>query len=199
MDFAGLYAALARRLGERDDLIPYMEFERDLAIARLEKLPEKPWFLESEMAEAATTAGEGRLPVPYNFLREIEDHALWLKVNDVWVALEKDDYDSLFERYGEYPGIPEKYAIVGRYFALFPIPDDAYPVKMRYYGRQDADVWLQEAPELLMAEMGVQMAGKYLHNPDLALMFETDRKEALERLAVEQVAREEVNRDRTMK
>lgn len=165
-----------------------------------------PWFLESELSQAATTAGERRLPFPVDFLGEIEEQELMLVLPDGTELpfREKGNYDVLARKYPG-TGMPVAYATVGEYFAFFPLPDQAYGIKTRYYARDVSMIaenvetkWLKHASDVVVAATGAAIAGKVLQNAALEASFKSDLAAAWDRLYERHVAMEEVNRTRTM-
>src|SRR5262249_7891893 len=131
-----------------------------------------PWFLETEVSSILTTINEERVPLPTDFLGEVEQDALWYynptaatsspPVNP-WIQLRKDDLDFLRgDQVGSGP--PQMYAFQGKYFRIFPLPDMTYTLKMIYYA-QDAVIslttenkWLKNIPWLLIGDAGSQLA-----------------------------------------
>jgi|SRR5687768_738546 len=197
-------ALLKYRLGNRTDLDARILLE--MVYAQEYKLEGTgaflPWFLETELATITTIAGEERILLPDDFLGEVEDQALWLYDEDSatpWTELRKNDYDYLRVKYPA-TGLPKQYALLGDYFALFPVPDDSYTIKMRYYAKDDSlasdnieNKWLKHAGDLLIAETGLIMAG-HIFNTDLQAQFEKDASVARQRLYTKHEARRHSNR-----
>lgn len=140
------------------------------AQVELESRPELPWFLITEVASISTTAGEQRVAVPSDFIREYEREALYLYNKDddkEYAILEKRDADDLRKEYSEEEDDrdePKFYALDGKYFRLFPIPDDIYTLKLIYYAEDtklDNNVeneWLKHAPYLMIGLAGMFIA-----------------------------------------
>lgn len=208
MDRDAAVALIARRLGNRTDLnsdivteLGYSQtiLEQDAAIT--------PWFLTSERSTASTTADEERIELPSDFLREYEYGTLWVydsTEDDPWIELAKDDYDDLVSYHKGATGQPVSYALVGKYFRLFPTPDDAYTLKMIYIKQDDAlsagsteNEWLKYAPYLLCGHTGMAMAA-YLQNKIAYAMFEKMEADARKRLLVENASREVANMELSM-
>lgn len=176
----------------------------------------KPWFLLSEYMHALTGANEPRIPLPANFLEELEEGILWVQAPGAttYTKLVRDDLDILEERYiDSEPGVPEAYAIAGKDAVLFPTPADAYPMKMRCYLREptldyaygeatNADPttneWLTHAADWLIGEVGAVIAGQYIKDEPTAAKFAEEAMKGRARLYVAHVAREEANRQRSM-
>lgn len=174
---------IQRVLGFRSDRAAEILEELQLAQVRLEEgvgAPEGaqgqslmgdflPWFLETEISSIFTVAGEERVPIPTDFLDEVEQDALWYFTPatgsdpEKWTALKKDDIDFLR---GRFPGSgpPQAYAFQAQYFRIFPLPDAAYKLKMIYF-KKDAVItlgtenkWLANQPFIVIAEAGYHMA-----------------------------------------
>lgn len=197
---------LGYRLESRTDLVERIMLEMRLVQSTiLEEHEWLPWFLESELAEASTTSGEWRVPVPEDFLMEMEPAALWITDADgVRKELKKMDMDVAAERYSG-TGCPQVYALHGNYFYLFPTPDQAFPLQMLYYAR-DTDMaaenvetnWLKYAPDLVIACVGREVAEKHIQNGALAASFAADIVPAWLRLLNKHTARVEANQSRSM-
>lgn len=173
---------------------------------RLEQNPWLPWFLETEIATASTTALEERITLPSDFLGEIEEQALWLydaAQDIVWTPLKKMTYDNMLARYPG-TGRPKAYAVSADYFHLMPISDVVYSVKMRYMAKDailDSNIenkWLKYASDVVLAELGVTMAEKHMQHPKLAESFRSDATTAWARLYSKHIARAEENQNRVM-
>ena len=136
---------------------------------KLELRDELPWFLRTEIASASTVVDEERLAVPTDFIREVEESALFIfdatatDPEDEWVALEKGESDTLRV---DFPGTgtPQAYSLDGPYFRLFKTPDAVYTMKMVYY-KQDTILtsniendWLKYIPFLLIGKAGMDFA-----------------------------------------
>jgi hypothetical protein len=204
-----IVSVLVSRLNNRTDLTDKIVLEMQLAQDRIEMNGEFfPWFLVSEYATEVTEIGEPRVPLPTDFLGEIEEEALWLQPQSdpgqAWKRLVKGDSEELELAYGITPGEPEKYALMGEEFILYPIPDSAYTLRMKYYARAAAlsanieNAWLKYAADLIIAEVGEVMASLTIQNPALAAEFEKDKVTAWARLRLADEARKHVNRDYTM-
>lgn len=161
-------AIIQQQLGFRTTLTTEIITYLKLAQVELEKLPAKPWFLRSEYAHIYTEPDEPRIPLPNDFLQEVEEDALWLvedetDLTDGLTALYKDDIQQLQEALPG-TGTPKAYALDGLYFRLYPCPDDAYYMRMVYYKKgaelssNIENVWLKYAPKLLMGAAGHMIA-----------------------------------------
>lgn len=201
-----LIALVAQRIGNRTDLTSRMITELLLLQeTKLEQNSWLPWFLETEMEQAALTVGEERLALPSDFLEEIEDQALWLYDTAAEVkmaSLSKMGYDAMLAKYpGD--GRPAAYSIGNQYFHLRPVADAAYIIKTRYMAKDallDTNIenkWLKYASDLVIAELGAVMA-RHVQNGNLVALYEADAEKAWSRLYAKHVAREEINGSRVM-
>lgn len=177
----------------------------------LEQADFKPWFLLSEFMRARTGANEPRMPLPTNFLEEHEEGLLWvLPIGATkYVPLRGDTIDTLEERYNDkISGQPEAYGVAKNYFILFPSPDAEYPLKMRCYLKEptfsepygsgdQTNAWLTHAADWLVGEVGKKIASFYLKDEATAQKFAEEGQAAKQRLYVQHVAREEMNRQRS--
>ena len=193
-----LITLLGQRLGNRTDLDSRMQSE--LLMLQSVTLEETgaftPWFLETEIATQACTAGDERLPLPTDFLAEMEEQSLWLydvNTSPYMLEMQKDSYDVMVQRF-PIAGKPRRYALTASYFLLKPTPDIVYTFKMRYYARDTAlttnieNKWLLHAPDLVLAELGAVMA-KHIQNPAMEASFRADAQAARSRLYVKHEAR----------
>lgn len=175
----------------------------------LEMGPYIPWFCASETVTAVITASERRVALPADFLREMEDSALWVldSSGQKEAELEKADFDDLVTEWGmDATGeTPLNYALLGEYLHLFPIPTVSKSILMKHYRRQitpaDDNVetpWLKNAPDLMIAATGRVITRQYRRDEGRAQGFATEMTEAWNRLHVFEVARNEANRMRQM-
>lgn len=204
---------LMRRLGNRktpglrsaclDEMILVQREELEM----MERLPD---FIISEEATAETIAGDSRLPLPSDFLREVEDDNLWYVQDDgTLVEIPKRGYDEgrLEISDNAEAGPPQLYSVRGNYIILRPTPDAVYQIRFpSYYARQDepADTegsenqWFKFVPSLLIAKTGVKIAGLNLKDPELVQIFAAEQDRGITRLKNYITAREEANRNRRM-
>lgn len=150
-----------------------------------------PWFLTVTNWVTASVTSNEVLALPDDFLQEVEEAPLQVYDPTVlkWKILEKDDYDALVTAYDDEPaGIPQKYALVGVEYRLFPTPDAIYPLRQIYFGRDTAlnsnieNDWLKYASDLLLNRTGYQVASVHLQDTDLAMIFADATKVAKDRL-----------------
>lgn len=193
------------RLGQRSGLEGPIAAELQLKQLELEHSPILPWFLVKEKSDLVTVAAQRTLAVPTDFLREHADSnslgSLWLTTKDGnEVQLRKGYYDVLRgDSWLDDNGQPSDYALVGGSFYFFPCPDDAYPLRLFYYAKDDlltdqddTNKWLENAPDLLIAAAGVAIA-KFLRDQAAIQLYMQDLAEARQRLITENIARAEAS------
>lgn len=186
-----------------------------------------PWFLRSENTTSFTVPGEERVPVPTDFIREWDDDALWFFNPNPnppaipppynpgsWFPLDKDELSYNRMRWGphwpnmappypqpppmpNWPG-PRAYSLDGKYFRIFPLPQQAWQLKMIYYQHDtpldptnsaSTNRWLTNAPNVLIGEAGYNVAATARDN-DRMQYFEKIRDEALARCYVDTIAQD---------
>jgi len=196
------------RLGSRTDadldvLIP---LEMDQTQFELERGGEPPWFLLSSETTLTTVAATREVAVPADFLLEADDDSLrYIDANGGVTELEKGEYDASILYWGDTQGAPAGYTLTGQEFQIFPLPDAAYTLKLRYFAQDTlpstmavgaTNLWLTWAPDLLMARTGRRLAS-YLRDTELLAVFAQEEILAQTRLRNETIAREETNRSRS--
>lgn len=200
---SAMKSLIAARLGNRTDLDTRIDAELDAAQEQLEQFGDfTPWFLLTETAQFTTTAGEARLPVPTDMLQEWENGALFYQ----GTPLEKYDFDALEAEFYEETGAPEAYALVDDYFILFPTPDAAYTVRLKYYAKDTApsvvatggeNRWMKYAPFWLLGHAGSAVA-RYIRDNAAAELFAADAMLGQQSTYKRHIDREEVNVSRQM-
>lgn len=162
-------------LGFRTDLATTIETQLHLAQQHLEdnwntaEAP-LPWFLVTERSTTSTVAEEERLGYPEDLLANIEDDGLFIENTDGQeILLKKFSENDLRVLYvAADPGFPENYAEDGKYYRLFPAPDAAYTVHLKYYAKDVAfntltgaqtNLWLTHAPNALIGRAGLLISG----------------------------------------
>lgn len=193
------------RLGSRTDadLNTTIPIEMGQAQTELEHSGEPPWFLLSDDTLLNTVAADRKLSVPLDFLLEADEDCLWVQdTAGNFSPLEKGELDASLLYWGATQGLPSGYALAGQYFQLFPIPDQVYTIRMKYYAADTSpatmattatNLWLTWAADLLLARTGRRMA-TYLRDTELAQVFLAEESQAVERLRKETAARESANR-----
>lgn len=207
-----LFTLLMSRLGDRSEpaLRTVCVLEAQLAQQNiLEGGAFLPWFLISEDTTAELTVNERRLEVPSDFIRELDDEGGLSVIDEAGNehVLEKKGWDELISWHGAaaVADVPENYALVGKYFMIFPLPRLGLTVRMRYYARQtvvnDDAVetnWTKYAADLLLAHTGYHVATKHLSWPEKGAEFQAEISAALGRIITDTTARLEGNRARSM-
>lgn len=202
MDRSAAVSIIKGRLARWNDtvLTDYIVTELQAAQQRAEMHAPLPWFLLTESTYTTTTIDDERVELPSDFLREAEEDAFWIEDEDGNdVLLRKDDYYAIKQRWPD-SGRPRRYALVGRYLRLRPLPDAAYTVRMIYYGKDallTTDVenkWLEHAPEVLIAEAGYIIAARYVRNDAAAQEFKMDLARAWKEVEIMNQARLDANR-----
>lgn len=192
---------VSRSISGSDELENWIYLELNAAQNRLEGAPELPWFLLTEEAYQAVTQGEERVLLPADFLRETDTDNLQIEDTETGaiVDLTKVQYDDARRRYGEDLGIPKVYVLSGAYYRLRPIPDKTtYRLWMTYFAKggeilaTTGNVWLDNMPDLLISEAGIVIATA-LRNDQAVALFTGLRKTEMNRMVVENVAREMTN------
>ena len=163
-------ALIKQHLSFRQSLDSEIVTNMKFAQIALESGPTKPWFLVSEDSFATLTVDDERLALPDDFLEETEDAVVKYRPDD-WpdeeeVDLVKDQYDVLRKNFAcEAPGAPKAYALLGNYFRFFPLPDEAYTIRMIYFKKDTVlttnveNGWLKHVPLLLLGSAGLLIAG----------------------------------------
>lgn len=181
-----MVAAIHRHLGFRSDQTANILLELPLALRRLEYAPTKPWFLLSSDEALATVADTATVALPSDFIEEYEEDGLSIYSPDdeEWIALVKNDLDVLRKLFGSTAGFPSGYAIVGSSIHLYPIPDDAYDLRLSYYGNDtalsaggDTNGFLTHFPEFLIGTIGIRIA-QTLRDKDALVAFREMTAEA---------------------
>ena len=193
---------IQRLLGLRTDLTSEIIGALKDEQVELESRPILPWFLISEISSISTVSGEERVQVPTDFIREVDGDALYRydSSGPTWTALVKDDVEYLRGYYAGATGAPKAYALEGKYFRLFPTPDDSYTLKLVYYkedSKLDTNIennWLKYAPALLIGGAGLRVA-EYIRDKDAISIFQAMQADAFRRLDIEDTARDMANRN----
>lgn len=211
LDADQIIELVLNRCGNRSNdaaLTSAAELELTRVIYELEQHPDPMWFLYSTWASATLTANEPRMPLPSDYLMPLEDSHLYVvDLSSNRTKLKKDDFDALEAYYlSSSAALPKQYALFGDYFYLFPTPDAAYTLQMKYAKTATAltpsvrtNEWTQNAADLLMARLGIVMVSSYLRESDASLKaFQDEALRAWNRLYAKHVARAVVNDEMVM-
>ena len=134
----------------------------------LERGKTLPRFLVQEDASLTITANVAYIAHPTGFLREVEDERPWLDASgdDAAIELQKADFNQAKTLWlGSEVTTPRVYAMRKARMWLFPTPTEAGTITWSYYKAadlldEDADenVWLLNAPDLMVAQAGLLVA-----------------------------------------
>lgn len=151
-----------------DDIDAQIVREIQLAQQELEKRAELPWFLLSEEATIPLTAGEDRVPLPSNFLREYnEEGGMWRRSTDGVKYIMRKSIRGLhifYPQTEEYGDNEYYYSLDGNYFRIYPEPTNGDTIGMLYYKRDVVlssnitNAWLTNAATLLLAKAAMPIA-----------------------------------------
>lgn len=198
---------IQQQLGHRSGLSSVIITNLQLAQTYLEASPyRESWFLLSDFADLATTAGNRSVALPVDFNVEREEDALQYVPTDGTdeVELAKDDYDSWQKYYtSTVTGPPEAYSLDGSNFSIWPKPDAVYALRFRYF-KKDAVLstniengWLKNAPLVLIGQAGIFTA-QGLRDKDALAIFNSLKFEAGATLQTQNEDRMHKNRDYQM-
>lgn len=197
------------RLGSRDDadLDALIVAELVSSQAELEGAAPYPWFCVTENASTNTAVNEPRVALPTDFVIENDELLLELSTDGgvtYPTILEKASYDAIRAKYGDTPGIPKVYSLVGTYFILGPVPDAAYKIRMKYQGRDTTisalaagatNLWLTNYADYLVNHVGMAVAS-WVKDQTALKVFSDRFTQARNRVIILETARDEANRDR---
>jgi hypothetical protein len=196
---------LTRNTAAGTNLDTWILDEMKAAQTRLEHADVLPWFLIAERSYEEITSGEERVLVPNDFLMEVDDEEMQVEDTASGTFTElggKWLYDELKRRYpDEEEGDPVRYALLGQYFRLRPIPKKTTLRLWMTYFAEDAVIatgadnnLLKHFPDLIIAEAGAIIATATRNELALGL-FEKMKVVENVRLAKFTEARSNVNFD----
>lgn len=192
------------RLGNRKGLEETAIREMQLAQDRLLTAGELPWFLETTDAPV-TVAESNTIALPALYQRTTED-GLWIIDSDGNNnKVEKIDYPALQQLWAGNASstLSDRYALWGTTIVLFPTPNAVFTLTHYFYSKgailttNIENLWLQHAPDLLIAETGIVMA-QFTRDETAVNLFGLQRTDAQKRLITDTVAREEAGRTQRM-
>lgn len=202
-----LVKVLAWRLGNRKDMEERIIAEMDLAQELvLEQHPWKPWFLAKDLEGVSLQAGESSFALPADYLDEAEDAVLWLVEPETggYIECQKETVEDLRRFLPTYDR-PYAYAVDKGFVKLSSGVPVALNVSWQYMAKDALmsldnveTLWLKYAPDLVLAAIGAEIAGKHLQNPTLAGAFQSDMGQAWQRLQALDTAKKELNQQRAM-
>lgn len=119
----------------RDDLNPQIQKAINRAIKKFSK--EKFWFMETE-ADFTTTQGQwvyNTVDIPDN-IRNI--YYMRITVNSVYYQVYEETQEYVINaNVNNNQGQPVNYSFWNREISFYPVPQDAYPIKLYYYKQYD--------------------------------------------------------------
>lgn len=209
MDFATAITRVSDGLGFRAGLnakiiLRFQEAQRDL-----ERGKSLPWFLVKEDQTLTIPPNSNSAPLPADFLRFYEEEApRYLGPDGVtyFVGVQRKPFDAALFSYSQRTaGAPRVFAVRSNSLYFMPGADaNGLTLLWSYYGRgtqlvseNDENVWLDNAPDLLIGEAGMRLAAD-LRDIDAVAVFKNIRDSARDALMREIVAREEDARRRRM-
>lgn len=140
-----------KRLGNRTDpsLRAQALLEINVVIDELENGPFLPWFLETETVALNTVADQITVPLPADFLLEIEEGRFRLQNGTgTFKILDKMSLEELRDEFvNADSGFPSAYAIHGTNIHLGATPDAIYEIKWPYY-RNTSDIADSTTPDV---------------------------------------------------
>jgi len=184
--------------------------------SKLEMGPSPPWFLlQDDPTAMVTVANQEHVALPPGFLRFDDDNEVGglfiydatITGPDKWRELPRSSYNKMQGYfYGEDSGsVPQVYDLLMNRAYLRPVPDAVYQLRvMAYFADNDCvdgtstNLWLTNAPDVLIAETAGHLARTYLRNPELAQSIEPDRQAARDRVYRAHVAFIESMKSREM-
>lgn len=196
------------RLGRQEAntyLIAQAKLELTLIQESLEGGAFLPWFLISDETTLNYTANNRAVSLGANFLREYEEFPVYRydsTADDPYTKLTKDEFDILEARYGNSgTGTPSNYALQGGQLELFVTPNANGSLRLKFYEKEAeltdsvlTNAWTSNAADLLVAELGIVMAG-YMKDGERLQMFVAQRGVAMQRIIAFDVARQQALRD----
>lgn len=176
-------------------IVTELKFVQEQILEKPPIIDKLPWFLITDWTQFTITSNvdyvavESALP---GFLLEYEDGEMQYQDPDdatSWLEIPKAEGDRAESYYRDDDNsYPLVYSIVGSRFIFKPTPDQNYTARTKYYARDTVlstnveNNWLKYAADVVLAETGKIIAGRYLVNAQLAAEFDADAKDAWKRL-----------------
>lgn len=179
-DLARAVRRIQRDLGFRKDRIEEVIESIQEAQDDLERGVTLPRFLLKEAETLALVAQTSTVALPSDFLRRSDNRPYFREhANDRATRLVWRDYDVAAEGYDQVSAeVPRVISIRNEVIYFFPAPERALTVYWDYYQKgakleQDGtNIWLDNAPLLLVAAAGMKIADS-LDNPTAQKIFNT--------------------------
>ena len=202
-----LIKILAWRLGDRTDMNPRALAELDyVQEVVLEQNAWTPWFLEKPLVDVQIQVGESSFPLPADYLGEIDDAVVRLvDPNTAGILFCQKEAVEDLSRFVATAEAPYAFSVGLESVQLSSPVATTYNVEWRYAAKDalmsaapDETLWLKYAPDLVLAALGVELAGKHLQNAGLVALFQADLTTAWARLQHLDTAKREQNQTRIM-
>ncbi len=188
------------RLGNRTGLTTWIHSEMDLIQTNiLERKEPLPWFLLKSATLTTTALIPASIAVPTDFIREHENCGLWLQNSDgTETLLSKDEYEVLnsSDYLADLEGDPVGYSLLGDTVYFFPKPLTPISAKMFYYAHavlavadSSETLWLKNAPDVVIGEVGIQIA-RFLRDERAVALFDADRQRGWKSLEILSTSRQ---------
>ena len=181
---------IADRLGNRTDLDSQIQNEIVLAQVELEQELDPPWFLVKKVSglNNGPAPDYDLIPVPGDFIQEVEGAKLWWNNNGTWTPLDRAlDFADTEEAELTHYTTPSFYSTLGFEMYLAPAPAEILTFRWWYYAH-DTELssniennWLKYAPEVLISRTGMKMA-PYLKDKEALASFKNTYTLALSAL-----------------
>lgn len=206
MNRDGAVALMKQRLARFTGSVldAYVIGELQAAQIRLEEAEFLPWFLRLS-EQLSVNKGDRLIDLPTGFLLEIDGELPYCtRVSDGAARyLEKKDIRFLRARTNPSVEAAPRYYMLRTSKIDFGSPADAaYTLDMEYYTQDSlltsgtsTNLWLRHAPDYLIAEAGIVLAGNYLKNDRAAQYFMSQVVQERQKLIKKTTARDDINVD----
>lgn len=207
---------MKRRLGFRRNLDAECLFELREAQKRAESESRtQPWFLIQENATITTVAQTATVDLPEDFIKEPDDITSQIRYNPIYGNslvgvrfLTKVDATDAIPYYTKSDGDlivggPRSYILGKTQLNFFPTPDAAYTLYWNYHAKDDIiqldteNEWLKHAPDYLIGDAGVRLAGD-IRNQNAISLFTAMFNEGQKQIIAGNVEREWAGRELRM-
>ena len=173
MDRDAAVARIQQGLGFRSDKAAEIVTALQDAQIELELRPTLPWFLKEPTVDITTVADTATVAYPTDFIMLQEDGALHYfdssaDTDEQYTKLKHGEKYQLRAAYQSATGVPAAYhnEPEEQQFRFFPIPDDAYTIRIEDYYKKDSALsagstennWLIYAHEWLIGRAGRKIA-----------------------------------------
>ena len=163
-----------------------------------------PWFLiEEGTLSLVYLTDPNVVALPDGFIREVErrNGVYYTTDEGAKVVLKKKNWGDALDAYSEEePAAPEVYVLRSSSVYFLPDASEDFTINFPYYKKADVlenpsdeNVWLENAPELLIGEAGYRLAGDMRDERAMKIVFDPMRKMAWDAVMRETIAREEAS------